>query len=289
MPIRFACEHCGVRLSVSSRKAGRPAKCPKCKAALTIPGPARDATKRPVADAVSHPDDRSDVESEGEDDPFAQFIVYDDDAELVYGSDDQDDGFAATPVDPEKVAVPRSVLYLQGALLGVVALSCFVLGLLVGGGSGGGDGADDQPKPCQISGRVALSEGGLSTSPDEGAVAIVVPQGVHPEKKAEILGLRPNDMEPSPDHEGLATIRAIGGDYTRTDPEGRFQLNVPDTGVYFVLVISAARTQSNSDPPNEVLAQIGRFFVLTPDFFEGHAYHWQAETVRGDRELNVVF
>src|SRR5688572_13087952 len=39
MPIKFACEHCGQVLSVSSTKAGKGAKCPKCHQGITVPTP----------------------------------------------------------------------------------------------------------------------------------------------------------------------------------------------------------------------------------------------------------
>lgn len=44
--IRFACPHCGSRLSVSADKAGRRGKCPRCKEPLTVPAP--NATPKPV-------------------------------------------------------------------------------------------------------------------------------------------------------------------------------------------------------------------------------------------------
>jgi len=168
-------------------------------------------------------------------------------------------------------------------------LACFVLGVIVGMGTSGQNDGDDIAQPCVITGRIALGNGGDATTPDEGAVAIVVPRNVHPEEKADIAGLLPHDPQPGENHPSLQAIQSIGGDYARADEDGRFQLRVRDTGEYFVLVISASRVQSGEEQPKTVLAQIGRFFQLAPDLFGGNDYRWQEEAIRRDRELNFVF
>ena len=53
-----------------------------------------------------------------------------------------------------------------------------------------------------------------------------------------------------------------------TDPEGRFQLRVADRGYYFLLAISAHVSQDDREQAKTTLAQIGRFFRLTPEMFE---------------------
>jgi hypothetical protein len=288
MPIRFACEHCGARLSVSSRKAGSRAKCPKCEEPLTIP--ARDDSEKSskTGQQAEHP--KRSTARQADEDPFAQFVVYDDESELIYATEEEElPPYAENvPVDPTRVAVPRSILYMQGALLGLVAIACFALGVVVGLGTSGGTD-DDGPQPCFLRGTIAIGNGADVTRADNGAVAIVVPQGTHPEQKADIDGLRPQDPPPQKDHPGLRAIQSIGGDYARADENGAFELRVPDTGEYYLLIISANRVASGDDQPRNVLAQIGRFFTLAPDLFGGNDYRWQQETVRRDRELNIVF
>lgn len=289
MPIRFTCNHCGSRLSVSSRKAGMASQCPKCHHPLTVPTPEpRQRVPDGEAPRESAGPSRDD---EAKEDPFAQFIVYDEEPELVYASDEEDVPPYAEdlPIDPTKVAVPRRILYLQGILLGVVALSCFALGVLVGASRSGGGPEVHVPQPCFVRGTIAIRSGAGDPIPDQGAVAIVVPQDRHPEQKAELDGLRPQDPPPDDTHPGLLAIQSIGGAYARTDENGRFELRVPDTGKYYLLVISTRRSGSTEDHPKSELAQIGRFFQLTPDLFGGNDYRWQPETIRRDRELNVVF
>lgn len=294
MPIRFACEHCGARLSVSSRKAGARAKCPKCQEPIAVPASEEDEQPSDAAQEEQETDEPTGQQEH--EDPFSQFVVYDDETELVYATEDEEETPYAedVPVDPTKVAVPRRILYMQGALLGVVAVVCFVLGVIVGMGTSGPSG-DDVAQECFISGKIALGNGGDTSTPDEGAVAIVVPKNEHPEQKADIDGLRPQDPQPDEEHPGLQAIRSIGGDYTRADENGRFRLRVRDKGEYFLFVISANRTRSDDMQPND-LAQIGRFFQLIsqltpdlPDLLGGNDYRWQEETIRRDRELNFLF
>lgn len=45
MPIKFYCDQCGQKLSISSKKAGKTVACPACRARITIP--AESETKRP--------------------------------------------------------------------------------------------------------------------------------------------------------------------------------------------------------------------------------------------------
>jgi DNA-directed RNA polymerase subunit RPC12/RpoP len=301
MPIRFVCEHCGQRLSVGTDKAGARAKCPKCKGPILVPTPkliaAEHAQAAPDSEAAAPPvDDRTEADQqrdaeEGYQDPFAQFMVYDD-TELVYASEEAEDFPAAEPgwIDPTKVAVPRYLLYMQGVLLGVVCLASFAMGVIVGRQSmGGRDPQQLGPSPCLISGRIEYLDDRRTQRPDEGAVAIVLPQDVRPEQRAEVSGLLPIDPLPDENHPGLQTIRSIGGDYARADENGDYQLRVGDTGKYFVLFISRHKRQVDTDRPKIELAQIGRFFNLGPEMFGGDAYRWREESVGRDRQLNERF
>lgn len=291
MPIRFACEHCGQRLKVSSKKAGARAKCPKCAEPLVVPQP--DSVRVHSAEedtAATQSDDAAD--DDGYQDPFAQFIVYDD-TELVYEqeTDEAPPAVENGVVDPTKVAVPRKILYLQGALLGIVGILCFTLGVVVGGSGGGRrSNADAGPTPCIISGRVNFMTRDGKLVADEGAVAIVVPQGARPEEKIEFTGLSPLDPPPDAAHPGLMALRGINGDYARADEDGAYQLRVPDVGAYFLLIVSRQQRRSTTeDRPKNELAEMGRFFHPSPDIFDGLAYRWRSEAVRRDRQINEVF
>ncbi len=224
-------------------------------------------------------------------DPFARFVVYDDDASPVYEDVDQrwHEVSPELSFDPSRVTVPRYLLYMQGVLLGTVALAAFLLGILTGG-SAARVGQIHDRMPCVISGRIALRTQDGSTLPDTGAVAMVFPQEMRPESRFEWVGLRSSDPEPPDNHPTLRAIRSLGGDYTRADQNGVFRLRVPDRGKYYVLVISAARRRSEDDEiPRQIRAELGRFFQLEPQMFGGYDFRWQPETVRGDRQVSFLF
>lgn len=294
MSIRFVCEHCGQKLSVNPSKAGARAKCPKCHEPIVVPMPQPAADQPPVEPAAAEQAEQADAAaaaSEGYADPFAQFMVYDD-TELVYESEPADDIPEAEPgwIDPNKVAVPRSILYAQGVLLGLVCLASFSLGVIVGRQSAPkANPADLGPQPCSISGSVVFKDSRGDLVPDGGAVVIVLPKDARPEMKTDLSGLLPHDPPPEQDHPGLQSIESIGGDYARADDAGKYQLGVQDVGDYFLLVISANRPQSEVERPPSEFAQIGRFFQLGPDLFGGDDYHWSEITVRRDREIQEVF
>ena len=292
MPIRFPCPHCSQKLSVSSSKAGSNVNCPRCKQELTIPqvdqkvgvepaGRAGDASSQ----STLHPGDTA------EDDPFAQFAFFDE-MELVYDTTDPAPREAPKrpAVDYDRVSVPRVMLYAQGALLGVLALVCFSIGLLTGGAFfSTPSGAPSAAQPCVISGAVTYSAGNR-TLVDAGAVVIAVPQVDELDERAPVSGLRPLDPEPRPMHRGVEIIRSIGGAYGRADDKGRFELRLPNRGSYFVLVISRrAQHPTVAGVKTADLLKMGRYFDVPADLIGKQKYQWTAEIIRGDRKFNAEF
>lgn len=200
-------------------------------------------------------------------------------------------GFDSHSVDYDRISLPRYVLYGQGVLLIAVAMMALTLGILIGRGTAPRivekSGA---PTPCFLTGTVQYTTRGGSQVPDAGAVVIVVPQDKRPTDKATIEGLRPEDPQPADDLPSLSRIRSIGGDYTRSDDRGYFKLRVPDTGDYFLLVVSRQSHRSANERLEPVhLAQIGRYFLPAPDLIGDHKYRWRAETVKRDKEYKFTF
>jgi hypothetical protein len=324
MPVRFACPHCRQKLSVSSRKAGREANCPRCQRLLTIPAlapevdrptprvpdaqpaainPAQPAATNTAQPSVSNPPQpdhapSSDHLEAATNEPIAApSVEHDshpleselDDFELVF--DTSDDGATAAPVHthPDLIAVPRLVLYLQGALLAIVALVSFALGLMAGGAFSGG-AAPSAPRACIIEGTINYASGNRNL-PDHGAVVAVIPEsGLKPQSKAPVNGLRPDDATPDENHHGIAVLRELGGGYARTDDRGRFQLRVPQRGKYLVLVISSARQVHSLDEIHTAdLLKLGPFFDNAAGLLGRQQYRLTSEVVRNDRQLNVLF
>ena len=281
MPIKFPCQSCGQILSVSSKKVGRRAKCPNCSEPLVVPPRGEAATKMQ--------DRRHSVAQADDANPYARFVVYDDETEFVYESE-QTPAEKSHPVDRDLVAVPRHVLYAQGILLAVLALVCFALGIMVGGGlSSDGNPALHSPRPCEIRGTVAyLGQGGREI-PDNGAVIIVMPKDRRPDQRADVAGLMPQDAMPNDDHQALRMLREIEGSYTRTDAEGRFHAAVPDIGDYYILVVSRASDRTPAQQiPNRVIEELGRYFHPAYDLLGDKKYDWQVYRIKADRTLKVV-
>ncbi|MEO8165577.1 MAG: hypothetical protein ABI619_09290 [Betaproteobacteria bacterium] len=292
MPIKFACEHCGQRLNVSSKQAGVRAKCPKCKGKIQVPEASAEALKEPAGVAGDGDDTGQDDGQSEEENPYAEFLVYDDEVEWHYESDDDDIApRLATATDLDRVAVPRRVLYAQGILLLVVAVVSFLLGMLVTGG-GSKEVVDVGPIPCVLSGEVLYATGGGRNLPDEGSVVIVLPTGQRPAPtgKAPVDGLRPGDPLPRGDSDNLRIIQSIGGAYARTDTAGRYQVTLPDAGQYFVLIVSKNKYRAPGEELSKAdLAQLGSYVLPPTDLLGESKYAWREVTIRKNESIDFTF
>lgn len=172
----------------------------------------------------------------------------------------------------------------------MVAIVSFVIGLIAGGALAGGGAVPAGARACTLEGTIHYASGNRRL-PDPGAVVAVIPdRGVRPDEKAPIDGLRPDDRAPEETHRGLAILRELGGSYSRADERGRFQVQLPDRGKYLVLVISNSRSlESLDDIQTADLLKLGPFFDNAAELLGRRRYQLTMETVRGDRQLNVVF
>lgn len=281
MPIRFSCPNCRQKLSVSSRKAGSTADCPRCKSSLTIPNiPESPPTREAGPVVTSAPSQVA---------PFD--FVATDQPELVY--DTSDDGPTSPHIENEHldlISIPRYVLYLQGGLLAVVALASFAIGIIAGGAFSTPGGASSSGRQLAIEGTVSFSVADRAV-PDPGAVVLLLPaQASRPDEKAPVNGLRPMDPTPDESHRGIAIVRQLGGAYVRTDEHGRFRARLPGRGRYLALVIS--RSLEPPDGPRSIdedVAKLKPFFDDAAQLLNSRRYQLTLETVRGDQQLNVVF
>lgn len=302
MPIRFACPHCRQKLSVSTRRAGQQADCPRCKASIAIPAPPEPAAaiaSRLVAVEVGEPSvPQPPALAESPDpvppaadpaDAIPAFTIQDH-VELVYDTPEFSPDDDAAADEPDLIAVPRWVLYLQGGLLAVVALSSFAIGVMAGSTFSSGSAGPREPRACLIEGTIHYASGNRQLA-DEGAVIAIIPQNrQRPDEKAPAIGLRPEDATPGESSRGVAILRELGGGYARTDERGRFQVRVPDRGKYLVLVISRSRRlQSLDEISTQDLLTLGAYFDNAADLVGRQKYQLSQEIVRGDRRLNVLF
>lgn len=224
------------------------------------------------------------------DNPYAQFAVFDGPTEWSY-ADESDSQPAVSVPDSHKVAIPRKVIYLQGILLGLVAVGCFAAGVMVGSNAAGSrQDAAQGPTPCILSGQVTYRDRDGELLADAGAVVIALPRDARPDQRAVVEGLRVSDPQPADGHAGIQIIRQIGGNYIRADQEGKFQLRLPDSGQYFVLFLSRNRPRSAGQLNRKDLAQIGRYFDPATELLGNSDYRWSEVLVmRKDRAVDHVF
>jgi hypothetical protein len=294
MPIRFPCPHCQQKLSISSKRAGMTATCPRCEKELTVPTvqPVAAAAAKGGAQAAAAPAEGSAPpadETETDDNPFSQFAVFDE-TELVYDTSAPPaprSDISSAAID-RRVAVPRYVLLAQGVLLGFVALAAFTLGLLVGA-SFFAQPVTVAGQPCKVNGTISYASR-TGNVPDAGAVVIFLPQTKDPGRRVSAQGLRPEDPLPDAPLAGAHELRDMGGAYTRADEHGRFEVQLAERGTYYVLVLSShARRQAGQDVHTQDLVKINRFVENAADLLADSRYQFSTETVRGNRKFSAVF
>ncbi len=276
MPIRFACPECHQRLSVPVEKADQDVKCPRCRRIVQVPGGSSGAERElperrggESADAWPAPAPASAADS----------------ASWAGGRGPA----GAAAGDDQTVRVPRRVVYLQGFLLGLVALVFYVFGMVVGSSSRSESGGAPA-QPCTISGTIQYEDSARQAVPDASSVVLVVPLAARPDQKAAAAGLRVSDPAPGGAHPGVAMIRSLGGDYGRVDRRGRYRLRVTAPGRYYLLVISqhAVRT-AGLQPDAGDLAQIGRYVVPATSLLDDQQYTWQELRIRADTTFDCTF
>lgn len=276
MPLRFACPQCRQRLSVPLEKAHQDVKCPRCRQVVRVPAESTGGVPAPSFGPAGQPPVPSLI---------AAAEAVDDSVPAVNVSEPD----TASPSDWQMVSVPRRVVYMQGFLLGIVALVFFVFGMIVGSGSRSESGLP-RSQPCTISGTVRYEDGARQARPDESSIVIIVPLASRPDQKAAAEGLRLQDSTPGETHPSMAVIRSLGGDYARVDRHGKYRLRVTTPGRYYLLIVSHhARRESGQQPQANDLAQIGRYFVPATSLLEDQQYTWKEMRIRDDTSFDYTF
>jgi hypothetical protein len=141
-----------------------------------------------------------------------------------------------------------------------------------------------------VSGVISVATPGGKDFPDDGAVVIALPHDEHPDERAPVEGLRPEDIELASSLRGVQMIELWRGAISRADLQGRYRLRLPDRGKYFLLVISHHSPRSREKPPETAaMQQMGRFFESPSDLVAGKSYAWELKFVRGDLQHNKIF
>ena len=134
MPVRFLCPACHQLLSIASRKVGSEVDCPKCRSIIIVPDPRDEQAAEPsnpfehagleqVLSAISEHETLAPKTGPLKDSLPATSLLHQPPTKSPKTSGD--DSF---------VVISRRVLYLQAALLALVAIVAFVCGYLIGSG-----------------------------------------------------------------------------------------------------------------------------------------------------------
>jgi hypothetical protein len=182
-----------------------------------------------------------------------------------------------------KITITRTTLFAQGALIALVGVAAFVLGLLSGRLAGpitpGGQAA---MASIVVDGRIELVDAVGDRTGDLDAIVIALPVDRVPRQRLTAIGLGAIDPTPDPDNKTLQSLIEAGGAYDRTRDDGGYSLVLPHAGDYRIVVISGNVDRPKGQGINPgARAELGRFFD-DPDWLIGNRkYLTRVEECKG--------
>jgi hypothetical protein len=184
------------------------------------------------------------------------------------------------------VSVPRWVVYFQAALLGIVATTFFVFGMMVGSLTSGSSDQVNLTFDCRILGSVVYRVDG-NLRADEGAVVFLLPVNEKPDERAPGKLVNPETFK-ALDNSAIERIHALGGTVVRADQNGQFDIVVDakdGNGLeYYLLIVSKNVRGVDTEPmTKEQVASIGTFFIPVEDVVEDRSFYWLKLAADSDR------
>lgn len=171
------------------------------------------------------------------------------------------------------VSVPRWIIYFQGALLGVVATTFFIFGLMVGNFTSGGPTKGEPELDCRVSGMISFRDEKQS-KPDSGAVVLLLPQANRPNERVAPRSISPKTFQPL-DNPAIDLVHQHGGAVVRADQQGRFEVVVDGPADYFLVVVSRHKqVEVGETLTKKERAIISTFFSPVEDLLDDRAYYF---------------
>ncbi len=274
MPIKFPCPNCKLALRIDRKFAGRAGRCPSCSKKLTVPELQIVGPNRLPSDPTPDSESNSTPDSE----PLEQQVPTKNARFEQQGQAAPSEGNSVIQelVSPttNTVPLPRWVVLSQGALLGTVALTFFLFGMMVGSLTGSGQTIVDKNDRVTLSGSV-FSDRDNRRIADMGAVVIILPVDASTDNKPNARLLRPASFKPI-DNESKKIVEDAGGQVVRVNSDGMFTAIVEQNKKYQVLVISKnAEGNSNSDITKQMRAELGAFFLPLEELLDGQSFDWR--------------
>ncbi len=279
MPVHFTCPHCGQLLSVGRRKVGQAVRCAACGGGVTVP---EEAIGGVLRSPLPTPEEPVATEETGD---GAELMAPPAAPTTVPSSEHGPHAWGAS------VTVSRMALYSIGGLIVGVGVVAFLLGWSMGNTVAMQTQAiKSLNERFQISGRLTYETSRGRVVPDTESVVIVLPMDKRPDEKFTIDAIRPEAVPPSAQHPVVQGIRALGGDFARTNRTGDYSLQVPGSGRYYVLMISSHQTRpSGQSPTTKEIVELGHYFRQGDQLLGQHEYVWLSEQIAADRQIDRFF
>ena len=183
------------------------------------------------------------------------------------------------------IELPRWIVYCQAALLGVIAATFFIFGLMVGSLTTGQAPPDIAKVDCQVAGKVEYRDG-AEIRPDEGAVIFLLPKNERPVERAAASSVNPDGFQ-ALDNPGIEILHHLGGAVVRADENGEFDVVVDGNtnGIdYYFLVVSRHKRNEETSPLTKLqVAAIGTYFIPVERLMDDQAVYWSTVKARADR------
>ncbi len=179
------------------------------------------------------------------------------------------------------ISLPRWIVYFQGAMLGVVAATFFVFGLMVGNLTSGAGSMAEQKINCRVSGQVTYSRGDKNV-PDINGVVLLLPVDKSPDQRADSAPVHPDSFEPL-DNPAIDSVTFLGGAIVRVNEQGSFDVTIDGPQEYYLLIVSAHKDRDESKEfTKQQKAAIGTFFRPAEGVIGDQAFYWL--TLYADRD-----
>ena len=187
----------------------------------------------------------------------------------------------------QTIPIARWVVYCQAALLGLIAFSFFMFGMLVGSFTSTGGNQVNARFDCRVLGSVAYRDQSGDLLADEGAVVFLLPCDQKPQERSLASLVSPETFKVL-DNPAIDSIHELGGAVVRADQNGRFDVFIDasygDGMDYNLLIVSKNVRGVATDPmTKEQIAGISTYFAPVEDVVQDRSYYWVKITADGER------
>ena len=192
--------------------------------------------------------------------------------------------------DPRRIELSRLAIYTIGGLIAGVAIISFLLGWSFGNQWSTRTSKSGQSASRKISGHIAYLTHRGKRAADSEAVVAAFPTDRRPDEKMNAADLRPDVMPADFNPATLNAIRALGGDFARTDRRGAYEIEVSNPGKYYLLVISSHRSRRNGrQPTTREVVEIGQYVTRATELLKDNDYIWSKQFISKSLDYDHLF